>query len=299
MQPQNSSGDAKMNALQVPPQSRPLVVMSRPTSQPPPRQLMPTSSQLAAASAHRIQKVESPKKVAVLSAGSKAGSKEAAEKPTPDATLEKPKEATPASDKKPEKRKRSESESEEEDDPYDEDDDESDDDDENDSIVVPDEEDEVVDDLPDDEDDPENARKITKVLVEEASEFIKKPLQTSCVGGRSLRDRSSLKQPKEKLERDRIIAEAYEMDEKKELIKEIGIWKRKLCKEAEARNIVWPQLKTTMTLADIRAEHEKVRKGLGLESSDDEESEAEEEEEDESASMDTSDTEESETESED
>jgi hypothetical protein len=246
---------------------------------------MPTSAQLAAASQHRISQasqVSQNEKHVAHSAHVNAG----LPKSIRGEEVQGPPKSAQHSSKsiqggaqinvEKKKRAREESEEDEEEDPYDEDEEESEDDDEDDSIVVGDEE-VKEENLPDDEDDPENARIITKVLVEEASQFIKKPLETSCIGGRSLRDRSKIMQPKEKLERDRIVAEAYELDEKKELIKELNIWKRKLSKEALEAKIVWPQLKTSMKLSEIKDEHDKVRKGLGLESSDDEESEEEEE----------------------
>jgi hypothetical protein len=41
----------------------------------------------------------------------------------------------------------------------------------------------------------------------------------------------------------KIIAQAYEQDEKKELKKELKIWKKTLSKEASDANVVWPKLK--------------------------------------------------------
>lgn len=185
------------------------------------------------------------------------------------------------------KRKRSVSEEDEEEDAYDEDDDESEDDDdeEDDSIVVSDDDEiEVEDDIPADENDPESARKIAAVLKEEADKFINKPLSVSCVGGRTLRNRATIKKPDQS--HIELIREAYELDEKKELIKELGIWKNTLSKEAANAQVVWPALKPSMSIDLVRREHDVVRKKLGLESSDDEESEEEEDEdEDQSASI--------------
>jgi hypothetical protein len=75
----------------------------------------------------------------------------------------------------------------------------------------------------------------------------------------------------------KIIAEAYEQDEKKELIKELGIWKKTLATEAAAAGVVWPTLKVSMEFSFIREQHDAVRRKLNLESSDDEESSEEEE----------------------
>ena len=180
------------------------------------------------------------------------------------------------------KRKRSsdeeEDEEEEDEDDDDEDDDDSEDDDEeDDSIVVSDNEEVALeDDIPDDNDE-DSARALAEILKKEATEFIKTPLTSSCVGGRSLRNRATLKKPDQS--HIELIREAYELDEKKELIKELSIWKNTLASQAAAASVVWPVLKPSMPLEVVRREHDIVRKKLALESSDDEDSDLDEEEE--------------------
>ena len=194
------------------------------------------------------------------------------------------------------KRKRSseDDEDEEEDEDDDDDDEESEDDDEeDDSIVVSDNEEVALnDDIPDDNDE-ESARALAEILKKEATEFIKKPLESSCVGGRSLRNRSTLKKPDQS--HIELIREAYELDEKKELIKELSIWKNTLAPQAAAASVVWPVLKPSMPIEVVRKEHDIVRKKLGLESSDDEDSDVneddDEDEEDLSASVEEEDEE--------
>lgn len=199
------------------------------------------------------------------------------------------------------KRKRDANEDEDEED-YDDGDEEEeeDDDEEDDSIVAPDSEDIEMEtdlDIPDDEKDLESAKRIAKVIQEEAKRFIKKPLESVCINGRSLRNRATIKPPSENIARAKLITEAFLRDEAKELIKEISIWKSKLSKEAEAAKITWPNLKISMPLSQIRKEHEIVRKALGLESSDDEESESEPDTDNESASIDSESESESESDS--
>jgi hypothetical protein len=104
------------------------------------------------------------------------------------------------------------------------------------------------------------------------------------VGGRSLRNRANIKKPDQS--HIELIREAYEQDEKKELIKELNIWKNTLAPQAVAAAVVWPSLKSSMPIEVVRREHDVVRRKLGLESTDDEASEddADDEEEDEDVS---------------
>lgn len=279
-----SNTHARPNALPPPPlnTSRPLVnfgggrvslhptipsvqltQLTRPTVQPPPRLLAPEipspSRQLQASRSVPLQNVR-PQALQAQKAPSQL------------------------------KRKRlSDDEEEEEDEEEDDQDDEDDSDDEeeeDDSIVVSDNEEvPMADDVPDDEDD-ESAKKLAEILKQEAKEFIKTPLETSCVGGRSLRNRANIKKPDQS--HIELIREAYELDEKKELIKELNIWKNTLSSQAAKASVVWPILKASMPLEAVRKEHDIVRRKLGLDSTDDEESDEEEdneEDEDVSASM--------------
>jgi hypothetical protein len=161
-----------------------------------------------------------------------------------------------------------------------------DDDDEDDSIVAPDDEiEEEEGEVPDDTEDTLKAH--AEVLKAEAEKFIKKELVSDVVGGRTLRKRAEIKKPDDS--HHRIIAAAFLLDEKKEIIKECNIWKKKLAAEASSRNVVFPRLDVKMSLEVLKAEHDKIRIALGLESSSSEEDSEEEEDEDSSASEDEDD----------
>lgn len=169
------------------------------------------------------------------------------------------------------KRKRSKSssddeEDEEEDEDNDLEDDESSEDDgdeEDDSIVAPDSEIDYNDELIE-VDETKDLEAAVKELKQEAQNFMGE------ISGK--RKRTAVSDPYAK-----IIAQAYEQDEKKELIKELKIWKKTLSKEASDANVVWPNLKPSMDYSFVKDQHEIVRKKLGLDSSDDElESEEEE-----------------------
>jgi hypothetical protein len=168
-----------------------------------------------------------------------------------------------------------------------------DDDDEDDSIIAPDDEIEVEEgEVPND--DEESLKAHAEMLAQEAAKFIKSELKSDVVGGRSLRKRAEIKKPDDS--HHKIIAAAFLLDEKKEIIKEVNIWKKKLCLEAAERNVVFPRLDVKMCIDHLREEHHKVRDALGLEVSSDEEEE-EEEEDDESSAEIEEDEDESETES--
>ena len=168
-----------------------------------------------------------------------------------------------------------------------------DEDDEDDSIIAPDDEVEHEDGvIPND--DEESAKAHAEMLVQEAAKFIKTELKSDVVGGRSLRKRAEIKKPDDS--HHKIIAAAFLLDEKKEIIKEVNIWKKKLALEAAEKNVVFPRLDVKMSIETLREEHNKVRDALGLEVSSDEEEEDEEEDDESSAEIEEEDDE-SETES--
>lgn len=168
------------------------------------------------------------------------------------------------------------------------------DDDEDDSIVAPDEEDVELEDGEVPEDTEETLKAHAEVLAAEAAKFIKTELKSDTVNGRTLRSRQTIKKPDDR--HQKIIQAAFLLDEKKEIIKECNIWKKKLASEAASKNVVFPRLDTKMTLEDLKAEHDKIRIALGLESSsDEEESDEEEEDDDSTATEDDEDDDESET----
>jgi hypothetical protein len=169
-----------------------------------------------------------------------------------------------------------------------------DDDEEDDSIIAPDDEVEHEEgDVPND--DEESLKAHAEMLAQEAAKFIKSELKSDVVGGRSLRKRAEIKKPDDS--HHKIIAAAFLLDEKKEIIKEVNIWKKKLALEAAERNVVFPRLDVKMSIDHLREEHNKVRDALGLEASSDEEEEEEEEDEESSAEISEDEEEESETES--
>jgi hypothetical protein len=172
------------------------------------------------------------------------------------------------------KRKRSKS-FEEEEDLSDEEDQEGDDceesgeessddeDEEDDSIVVPDGEEEEAAVLSDDDIDEHNLQKVLE-LKKEAEKFIgelppkrtRKPVIDTMAP---------------------LVEKMFRKDEAKELIAEVNRWKKTLREKAEEKGVVWPVLKMSMTLEDIKEKHDVIRKQLDLESSDDEEEDEEDE----------------------
>jgi hypothetical protein len=161
-----------------------------------------------------------------------------------------------------------------------------DDDEEDDSIVAPDDEVELEDgDVPDDTE--ETIKEHAEVLAAEAAKFIKTELKSDVVNGRTLRSRTTLKKPDDS--HHKIIQAAFLLDEKKEIIKECNIWKKKLASEAASKNVLFPRLDVKMSLEDLREEHDKIRIALGLESSSDEEDDDESEDDDSSMSEDEED----------
>lgn len=144
---------------------------------------------------------------------------------------------------------------------------------ENDSIVVDDTEiDEDTKPLPNDTDE-EGARALAAILSEEAEKFVGN-LESKVVGGRCLRAK-----PAQRLFPEReLIKRAFEEDEKRELINEMRIWKKTLSAEAAERSVVFPDLKMSMSLEQVREKHEAVRVGLGLDDDDDESTDTEEDE---------------------
>ena len=155
----------------------------------------------------------------------------------------------------------------------DDEDDESEDsgDESDDSIVVGSDHIEVEDEAPlPREDDEEGAKAMAEVLRKEAARFVG-DLEVRVKGGRTLRAKPQQRAFPERA----LIKEAFEEDEKRELINEIKMWRKTLSAEATTRGIVFPDLKLTMTLEEVRAKHEETRVALGLED-DDEESESDE-----------------------
>jgi hypothetical protein len=157
----------------------------------------------------------------------------------------------------------------EDDEDEDDDEEDEDDDEEDDEIVARDDDElEVGAAVPDEE-----GAELIAIMAKEAREFVgSEPLKSSCVNGRSLRNRSTLRKPDNT--HHEWIRDAFIADEKKELIKELGIWKRTLAVDAAARQVAFPKLTLKMSLDQIREEHDKVRVALGLESSDEEFSES-------------------------
>jgi hypothetical protein len=175
-------------------------------------------------------------------------------------------------------------------------DDSEDDDDEDDSIVAPDDEVEVEEgEIPDDTEETLKAH--AEILAAEAAKFIKTELKSDTVNGRTLRSRTTLKKPNDS--HQKIIQAAFLLDEKKEIIKECNIWKKKLASEAASKNVVFPRLDTKMSLEELKSEHDKIRIALGLESSSDEEEEEEDEEDDDSTASDDDDDDDDESETDD
>jgi E3 ubiquitin-protein ligase HUWE1 len=186
---------------------------------------------------------------------------------------------------------------EEEDD--EEEEEEEDDDDENISEIVSSDEEEEVPVIP-----PETEEQIAKAEADRIASSIK---GSTLVGGRTLRDRSKIANPTLDRYGDKERELLFIKDEKKELIREVKIWRTTPELVNKRADLAWPVLNLKMSLDDIRTEHEKVRVALGLDSTDeeseddvedeveDEEVEEEEEEEEEEES-DNSECSESETE---
>jgi len=168
-------------------------------------------------------------------------------------------------------------EEEEEEDYCDDDSEESEDSESDDSIVVGEDEIEMEENvaIPEDEESPENAKKMADLLRAEAERFIKLPIDN--INTRVLRDRSKIKKPDNS--HIKLIHEAFIHDEKKELIKEINIWKRTFAVEAADKNLVFPKLSLKMSIDEIRCQHDDIREKLGLEPSDNDDDDSEEEEE--------------------
>jgi hypothetical protein len=168
-----------------------------------------------------------------------------------------------------------EEEDEEEEDVDDDDDDESEDeedDESNISEIVSSGEEEVIEPIP-----PENEEVLAKL---EADCILASIKGTSCVNGRVLRDRSKIVNPTVDRYGDKERELLFIKDEKKELIREIKIWRETPDLVNKVAGLAWPVLNVRMSLESIRLEHDRVRISLGLESTD-EESESCDEDEDE------------------
>lgn len=157
-----------------------------------------------------------------------------------------------------------------------------------DSIIVPDDELEKEEgQIPEDEDNEENAKKMAEILKQEAERFLKSSIDATSTR-MSLRDRTKIKKPDDS--HLKLIQNAFIQDEKKELIKELNIWKRTFLEEVAQKGIVFPKLTLSMSLEHIKQEHDIIREKLGLESTDDEEDDDElsddEEEDDETETID-------------
>ena len=88
-------------------------------------------------------------------------------------------------------------------------------------------------------------------------------------------------------------------DEKKELIREIKIWRETPDLVNKVASLAWPVLNVRMSLESIRLEHDRVRISLGLESTDEESESCDEDEEDEDEDEEEDDEDEDEDEDED
>jgi hypothetical protein len=184
-------------------------------------------------------------------------------------------------------------EEEEEEDVDDEEDDESedeDDDESNISEIVSSAEEEVIEPIP-----PETEEMLAKL---EADRILASIKGTSCVNGRVLRDRTKIVNPTVDRYGDKERELLFIKDEKKELIREIKIWRETPDLLNKVVSFAWPVLNVRMSLESIRLEHERVRIALGLESTD-EESESCNEDEDEDEDEEVEDDEEEEDEDED
>jgi hypothetical protein len=136
--------------------------------------------------------------------------------------------------------------------------DESEDDsDSDDSIVVPDSEVVVEGNLLE-EDDEESSRKVLELIQKEAEKFIgETPLRSTVIGTRVLRDRKTIKSP----ERPhlKLVNEAFEKDEKKELISIINSWKKKYSEQIQKGEVVMPVCNlNTSSLQEIRNAYKRV-----------------------------------------
>ena len=168
-----------------------------------------------------------------------------------------------------------EEEDEEEEDVDDDEDDESEDeedDESNISEIVSSGEEEVIEPIP-----PETEEVLAKL---EADRILASIKGTSCVNGRVLRDRSKIVNPTVDRYGDKERELLFIKDEKKELIREIKIWRETPDLVNKVASLAWPVLNVRMSLESIRLEHDRVRISLGLESTD-EESESCDEDEDE------------------
>jgi len=183
---------------------------------------------------------------------------------------------------KAKKSKREEEDSDEEEEEEEEDiEDESDiDDDESDiTEIVSSSEEEEIEEIP-----PETEEMIAKAEAERIASSIK---GSTVVGGRVLRDRTKIVNPIQNRYGDKERELLYIKDEKKELIREIKIWRETPELLNKAPTLSWPILNVRMSLQTIQEEHERVRIALGLDATDEEsESNDEEEDEDEDVELD-------------
>ena len=182
-----------------------------------------------------------------------------------------------------------EDEEDEEDDEDDEDEDnedEEEDDDDNITEIVSSDDEENVEEIP-----PETEEMLAKAEADRIAASIK---GVTVVGGRTLRDRTKIANPQQDRYGEKERELLYIKDEKKELIRELKIWKEtpELYEKSNEMNLNWPNLTLKMSLESVRSEHDRVRIALGLEATDeefetededyeDDEDEEEEEEEDE------------------
>ena len=143
------------------------------------------------------------------------------------------------------------SEDEDEDSERDSDDESEDGSDSDDSIVVPDNEVEVIGNVPEEDDDLESSRKVLELIKKEADDFIGEPLKSTLVGNRVLRDRKTLKSPDRS--HLKLVNEAFERDEKKELIGILNGWKKKYSEQVKNGEIVMPSCNlNSSSLDEIR-----------------------------------------------
>ncbi len=186
----------------------------------------------------------------------------------------------------------SDEEEEDLDDSEEESEDESDSDD---SIVVPDSEVVVEGNLlEEDDEDLESSRKVLELIQKEAEKFIgETPLKSTVIGNRVLRDRKTIKSP----ERPhlKLVNEAFEKDEKKELISIINSWKKKYVEQIQKGEIVMPVCNlNTSSLQEIRNAYKRVGSSINsylnqddaiVFSDEDSESESEEDMDDDDSSV--------------